>query len=485
MLSTRPSWTARVRGNDLLIRALAGLVLLVFTSTVARAQNTTYDYPVIITGGADINAGSEFGFLSLSTDILNINGFQIDNEGNMWATGVLPPYGDDLWIGNIDNLGDVSIGSDLTTNGTFIFNSSMMNLGSWTDAASTAWNGTVWSASNNSSVGNIDMMGNSPKVHWTWWQNAAANSTEQMSLNEHGNLTLTDATSGSNLTISPVTFAISANWQNGTHSGNATVPFSSLGGTVTTLPDSGNLCLNSGNIVLNSRIPSLTLGSGSGYFNVSGDTVSGDGTLLDAGGSDEFDWGYSVSNHPFYISENGTASFMWVGASLGSNSTNYYSSYPLSVGDDTPQDSNTYVSVVLSGGQACEDSSPSLVMGKNTVAYCDNSSAIGGGDASNSNSIAIGNGTVTNTDSQVVVGHYNQSVSGSPPFVVGAGNSSVASNGLVVFGNATTTFNGTATVTRQLSVGNTSLFNGNVSLGGNITMNSPQGDIPMGMFGNP
>lgn len=99
-------------------------------------------------------------------------------------------------------------------------------------------------------------------------------------------------------------------------------------------------------------------------------------------------------------------------------------------------------------------------------------------------SVTLGTNLTATAFNSVVVGHYNALLPATtttawaatdPAFIVGIGqNTTAAANGLIVLNNGNTTITGNATLGSSSTT--------TVTIAGNVTINKPQGDIPMGVY---
>lgn len=210
----------------------------------------------------------------------------------------------------------------------------------------------------------------------------------------------------------------------------------------------------------------LTGNSGNIVLDPNNGTISVNGTTFNSAGNITFfvgDYGFSVGN---LAVATGMRSAAFGGAA---NATGLES---IALADGVTSGNS---SVAMAYGNATGDFS--VALGNSTAAGV-SSLAFGVQSLANATgSIALGANVTADAWSSVTVGHYNANITGNatdwaagdPAFVVGIGeNDTTRTNGLVVLNNGNITMGGNSTST---------------TINGNITISHPQGDIPMGQFG--
>lgn len=151
----------------------------------------------------------------------------------------------------------------------------------------------------------------------------------------------------------------------------------------------------------------------------------------------------------------------------------------------SPAGTSTVFSTNSTSGQA---------YGVGASASADYAFALGNGTtASGNGSFAIGNHVTAAYYDSIVLGQWNQAISGSgsgnttwdstdPLFVIGNGpDSGDTSNALVMLKSGDTTLNGNLTVNGNTTLNGPSTLNGTANFTGNVSI-QPQGDILMGQF---
>ena len=468
------------------------LFLNISLGDTIEADNATIGTLTVNSEGLDF-AQSFSG--NLDTDVLYINGYQIDQNGSIVGT---VQNGDDAWFNSVTMSNDALVGADLSIGPS-------LSMGSWYDG-STTWTGTVLNFQDNDdeTSSNITYIGTSPNVTWSWGVDYGWSNMTQMTVDARGNLTL-NPDGYSNLTISPGNLDVDAI---PVASFTFETPFSS-GGIFSI--DSGNIILDGSNVTA----PSLTLGwtsmVGSDYGliignagNLSHFTIDPANLTLGFGG------GLSI----IYNETGLEFKLDGIGMEIGDNST-VGNNGAVALGNDTHADG--VGAVAIAGGNA--SGNYSLALANGSVASSNGSVAFADGQATANYSLAIGEnttasgvlaiaigGTVTaSTWGGVILGRYNQSIGGNstawqstdPAFVLGTGNSTTSANGIVFKNDGNHTITGNVTITPQdyvspdsstqptgMQVQGGALFNGEVNLNGNITISGPHGDVLMGQFVN-
>jgi hypothetical protein len=143
-----------------------------------------------------------------------------------------------------------------------------------------------------------------------------------------------------------------------------------------------------------------------------------------------------------------------------------------------------------SGSGAISLGNATSATGNGTIAIGNNVTVTGVGSA------ALGSNLTVSANYALVAGQYALNVNSTSNivFAIGNGNSSTHSNAFTVLSNGNTTITGDASVSGNstLSGANTTISGNatiggnttNTTLNGNITIAQPQGDIPMGQFGD-
>ncbi|HTB64102.1 MAG TPA: hypothetical protein VK737_11010 [Opitutales bacterium] len=466
------------------------LGLICGVSSLARADDTAADqYEVTgnlvvnvsgvhLDGYANATSGYSMG-AGLAVGGLVIAGYQLDASGNIInATGV--NNGDDATFSNL-TAGGLTLGNNLNIAGNLFIQNSI-NLGSWWDGYTTH-SGVSFSFTDddNETSSQVSFTGMAPQMNWLW---TPTNGT--VALDANGNLTLTDSTSGNSVALIPGNASVVLSRD---ATVVATIPLAELNPTSTVFGSNSTLILGNGSIVLNgaSSNPSIQLGNYSLSLNNGGNALllsengSSNAVVLDtAGQAVEFGNGFSLGG-------NGSQTQIGVGnmgfAVGGNASANAPGAVALMGNANASGAGALAVSGGLGGGN------DAIAMGSGSAAWGLDSVALAGGNATGGNALAIGLGITAPTWGTVVVGHYNQPISGSaaPAFVVGSGaNSTATANALVIYNSGNMILSGNATMTdanHQLQVNGATTISGTANFNGNVWLGQVQGDVPMGPFG--
>jgi hypothetical protein len=157
---------------------------------------------------------------------------------------------------------------------------------------------------------------------------------------------------------------------------------------------------------------------------------------------------------------------------------------------------NSSIAIGLTAnGTATVQGNYSIAFMNGNVASADNALAMGSApdqapSVTAAHAMALGPGSLASTAGEVVVGHYNDDGMTAPVFAVGIGqNADNPADGLIIEGHGITTIYGlttfaNSTSTQALQINGASVLNGSASLLGNVTVASPEGDVPMGLYDN-
>jgi len=452
--------------------------------SISRGQNVTLGALTANIGTVDNN---------VYVDTLQVGPYGVDSTGTIYslADGIDASFYE-LTIANLTTVGgNLSIGDGFT-------------VGSWWDGTD-FWNGltTAFNDDYDEYHSSTYFSGASPQVEWRWQQNGAVTATNQMALDYRGNLTLTDSTSGNYIALIPSNSTIVIDWYNGTGRQSQNIPLNDFVISNTYSDAGGLMVLGNGTINLDAShggaYQAMTLGASfvKSYFGfiITDNSTSRYITIDPSGQAIDF------SNGVYLNSSSSTTQFGLDGLSLAIGSATVSGNNAFAIGSGS--------TATAQGAFAFMDGSVASAISSLSIGYSSNVSAVGGvalagGNATASNAFAIGVGTVSQTWGAFVVGHYNSAISGcttawaaqDPALVVGVGNSTVPSNGLVILNNGNTTVSGTAnfdnpdyvsptsgTQPQELQVNGAATIGGNATFNGNITATiSPGGDVLMGTF---
>jgi hypothetical protein len=472
------------------------LGLLVVGVSLARADDTTADqYEVTgnlavnasgarLDGYANATSGYSMG-AGLSVGGLVIAGYQLDAAGNIInAAGVR--NGDDATFASL-TAGGLTVGGNLNISGNLFIQNSI-SLGSWWDGYAThSGVSLAFLDDDNQASSQVSFTGLAPQMNWRW---APANGT--VALDAQGNLTLADSTSGNSVALIPGNASVVLS-----HGATvvATLPLASLQPASTIFGSNSVLTLGNGSIALDgaSSHPSMQLGNYSLALNDAGNALlltengSGNAVALDAAGQAvELGNGFSLGG-------NGSQTQIGLGNTGLAVGSNAAATAPGAVALAGNANASGMGALAMAGGLSA--GSQAIALGSGSVAYGSDSVALAGGNATGSNAFALGLGVASPTWGTVVVGHYNQPISGSaatptsaaPALVVGSGaNSTAPANVLVIYNSGNMILSGNATLTdanHQLQVNGATTINGPANFSGNVWLGQAQGDVPMGPFG--